>query len=521
VTVLFTDSSGLTFGLNGPGLLRAMGTPSAPIILRDTAATAIPGAWVGLTFRSSDTSELHNVTLRGCGHARLDNDAGCLVLGHYIFGPFPTMRMDNVTVERGAGGAVILSRHSHFAAGSSGLVVRNMRGHIATLAASEAIAFPTGSTFSANDTAEVRLLGDTLRDTTSWTPSIPWVVMGPLYVEGAHAPVFTIPAGITLPFDVAASIVVGKNAPGELRVGTDGGPTTTLRARRADWAGVAFWPAAKPSAISNAVLEKCGNFSDTGYGQACVSFIGNFSGTAPAPVLKNVTIQEADGVGVNAIGGGQFGAGSANLAITCAAGTIGAPMWFYESSPASIPSGTYTGNTVDAIYIYTVTLTANETWGNHGVPYLFLQGLGIGNVANPTLTLEPGVMFRFAPGGILGVGWLAPGGLRAVGTAAQPILITGQYDLPGSWMGVIVTADADATTVFDHVILENGGADDGQYATAFRLAQERGPFIRNTLVRRSAGCGITRLPGSWTTDFTAPALGNAFQNNAGPDQCGP
>ena len=75
--------------------------------------------------------------------------------------------------------------------------------------------------------------------------------------------------------------------------------------------------------------------------------------------------------------------------------------------------------------------------------------------------------------------------------------------------------------MFDHVILENGGADDGQYATAFRLAQERGPFIRNTLVRRSAGCGITRLPGSWTTDFTAPALGNTFQNNAGPDQCGP
>ncbi|HXO85773.1 MAG TPA: Ig-like domain-containing protein, partial [Gemmatimonadales bacterium] len=30
VTVIFTDASGLTFGLNGPGLLRAMGTPGAP-----------------------------------------------------------------------------------------------------------------------------------------------------------------------------------------------------------------------------------------------------------------------------------------------------------------------------------------------------------------------------------------------------------------------------------------------------------------------------------------------------------
>ena len=512
VTVIFTDASGLTFGMNGAGLLRAMGTPGAPIILRDTATTAIPGAWVGLTFRSRDSSELHNVTLRGCGRARLDNDAGCLVLGHYIFGPFPTVRVDNVTVERGAGGAVILSRQSHFAAGSSGLTVRNMRGHIATLPAREAPAFPAGSTFSANDTTEVRLLGDTLRDTVSWSPAIPWVVMGPVYVEGTRQPVLTIPAGITLPFDFGASFVVGKNFPGELRVGSDGGPTTTLRARRVEWAGIAFWPAAKPSAISNAVLEKCGNFSDTGYGHACVSFIGNFYGSAPAPVLKNVAIQQASGVGVNAIGGGRFGAGSANVSITGTAGTIGAPLWFYESSPATIPSGSYTGNTLDVIYVYTVSITANETWGNHGVPYLFLQGLGIGHAVNPTLTLAPGVVFKFAPGGLLVVGSLAPGNLRALGTVAEPIVITGQYGT-GSWGGAVVSTYADSTTLFEHVVMDGG---------AFEVQRDIGPVIRNTLTKNSGGCAITRASGTpWTTDFTAPALANTFQNNVGPDQCGP
>jgi hypothetical protein len=514
VTVIFTDTSGLTFGMNGAGRLRAMGTPSAPIILRDTATSTISGAWVGLTFRSSDSSELHNVTLRGCGRSRSDNDAGCLVLGHYIFGPFPTVRLDNVTVERGAGGAVILSRNSHLAAGSSGLAVRNMRGHIATLPAREASAFPTGSTFSANDTAEVRLLGDTLRDTTSWSPSIPWVVMGPVYIEGMRQPVLTIPAGITLPFDFGASLVVGKNAPGELRVGSGGGPTSTLRARRTDWAGVAFWPAAKPGTISNAVLENCGNYGDTGYGQACVTFIGNFFGSAPAPVLTDVTIRGATGFGVVAVGGGRFGDGSANVTIT---GTInygspGAPFSFYETSPASIPSGSYTGNASDTIWVSRVEVTRSETWRNHGVPYLIREGLAIGHARNPILTLEPGVELRFTPGGLLSVAWLATGGVRAIGTAAEPILITGQYG-PGSWGGAVLGVYADSATQFEHVVMDGG---------AFEVRRDIGPVIRNTLTKNSGGCAITRVSGSpWVTDFTVPALANTFQDNVGPDQCGP
>jgi hypothetical protein len=523
VTVQFADTSGLTFGLGGPGSLQAQGSAAAPIILRGTATTDAPGGWIGLTFRGRNLSELHHVTVSGCGHAPADDQpAGCLILGHRIFGEYATLLADNVTVQHAAGGAVILQGKSRFAAASSALSVRNMRGHIATLPAGVAATFPLGGTFAANDTNEVWLTGDTLRESVTWERTIPWVVLGPVFIEGPLQPVLSIPDGMTIPVGYAAGFVVGKNGPGGLRIGSDGGETVTLRPRSGTWAGLAFFARTLASSVTNVTLENCGDFSDTGYGQACVSFIGNFFGTAPAPVLKNVTIRGAVDLAVNAVGGGGFGAGSDNLTITGTRGSVGAPFWFWQSSPASIPSGTYTGNAADVIYIPGVEITQNETWRNHGVAYLLTGGLGIGHAVNPTLTLDPGVVFRFAPGGILQVGWLATGNLRAIGTAGEPIIFTGQYDYPGSWMGVMVGPYADTTTVFEHVILENGGADDGQFATGFRLTRELGPFIRNTLVRRSAGCGITRVSGStWATDFTAPALGNTFQDNTGPAQCGP
>ncbi|PYP11817.1 MAG: hypothetical protein DMD59_01855 [Gemmatimonadetes bacterium] len=495
---------------------------ASPHVVKGRLAVGGAGG-VTLTIDAGATVQLHYVTVSGCGQVRTDDQpVGCLVLGHRFSGASPTLLVDHVTVQDAAGGAVILQSTSRFTPGSSALSVQRMHGYIATMPAGAAGEFPLGGTFSANDSNEVRLTRDTLRDSTVWAAGPPWIVLDPIYIEGPRQPVLTIPAGVTLPFAFGASLVVGNNGPGGLRIGTDGGAAVSLAPRSGTWAGLAFYPAALASAVTNATLDDCGNYGSTGYGQACVSFIGNFFGTAPTPVFKNVTIRGAVDVGVNAIGGGRFGDGSANVTITGTHGSIGAPIWLWGSSPASIPSGGYSGNAMDVIYVIYGEVTQTETWPNPGVPYLIRDGLGIGHAANPRLTLDPGVVLRFAPGGILSVGWLVSGNVRAIGTDSEPIIFTGQYDFAGSWMGVMVGPYADTTTAFDHVIVQNGGADDGQFATGFRLAREMGPFIRNTLVQRSAGCGITRLSGStWTTDFTAPALGNTFQNNAGAAQCGP
>ena len=524
--VEFADTSGLTFGEGGAGSLRVLGTAAAPVAFRAAGGSSTPGTWIGLTFRGRTLSELHHVTVSGCGASRADDQPrGCLVLGHRYEAAGPALLVEDVAVTDAAAGALFLQAESHFAPGSTGLSASNIRGHVATLPAAAVAAFPQGGTFAAVDTNEIWIVGDTMRESATWTsPGPRFTVLGPVVIEGPEQPVLTIPAGGTLRFSSSdAGFVVGNSAPGGLRIGTTGGETVTLGTTTAGaWAGIAFMPFALPSSIRNAVLEDCGGSGVSPYGGGCVDLIGNFSGSAPAPVLENVTIRRAIQMGVAAVGGGRFGPGSNNLVITETRGSIGTPFWFYMSSPASLPPGTYTGNDGDFVRVYAVDITQSETWPNPGIPYLLTTGISVAASTSPVLTLAPGVELRFAPGAQVSVGGLATGAFQAVGTDAAPIVLRGQYEFPGAWMGVSLGPLASAATVLDHVIVDYAGADDGHVATAIRIARDYGEIIRHTLIRRSGGCGITRLSGaSWSTDFTAPQLGNTFDSNSGPDQCGP
>src|SRR5256714_7420 len=136
-TVLFADTSGLTFGKYGAGSLRAQGSASAPIVMRGMDTAGSPGAWIGLTFLGSTPSEMHHVSVSSCGRERTDSQPpGCLVLGsRFIPGDDPTLLIDHVTVQDAAGGAVILQRESRLGAGSQAPSVPDLRGHIATLTA--------------------------------------------------------------------------------------------------------------------------------------------------------------------------------------------------------------------------------------------------------------------------------------------------------------------------------------------------------------------------------------------------
>jgi len=518
-TVIFADSAGLTIGLDGGGALSAAGTAAAPITLRSARDTRpAPGAWVGLTFRGRATSVLRHVVMNDCGGPRTDaQPVGCIVLGHPYQASAPSVLVDTVTVAFARGPVLIAQGKSRLAAGSVGLSVHDVHGPVATLVAGAAATFPAGGTLAA-DTNEILLVTDTLRASAVWgNPGVPWRLLGQVVVEGFASPLLTISGGATLRANMDAGFIIGQNAAGGLQLGA----ANAARVSLTGGTGIAFFPFAVNSAIINADLDSCGARGITGYGEGCVYFVGNFYGSAPAPVLQDVTITHAQSVGVGMIGGGRFGAGSNNVVISGTQGTFGAPVYVYQSPLSSLPPGTYTGNGADVIWVYDAEVTQSQTWHNPGVPFS-LPGLGVGGQQNPILTLDPGVVLRLRPGGIFSIGYPTPGGLRALGTAAAPIILTSEYDFAGAWMGVYVGDLADPSTVFDHVTVRNAGASDGTYATAFRLARDLGGNIRNSLILRSGGCGITRMSGAtWSTDFTAPALANTFQDNLGAPQCGP
>jgi hypothetical protein len=518
-SVIFDDTVGLTIGLNGGGALSAAGTAALPITFQSARATRpAPGAWVGLTFRGHATSVLRHVVFNDCGSPRSDGEpVGCIVLGHPYQASSPSVLIDTVTVAFARGAALIAQGQSRVAAGSVALSVHDLHGPVATIMAGSAATFPAGGTLAA-DTNEIQLASDTLRASVVWAnPGVPWRLLGQVVVEGFASPVLTIPGGSTVRANMDAGFVIGLHAAGGLQFGAAGAP----RVRLTGGSGIAFLPFAVGSAIINADLDSCGGRGITGYGEGSVYLVGNFYGSAPAPVLQNVTITRAQSVGVGMIGGGRFGAGSNNVVITGTQSTFGVPLYVNQSPISSLPPGTYTGNGSDVVWVAAGDVTETQTWHNPGIPFS-LPGLGVGGQLNPILTLDPGVVIRLRPGGWFAIGYPTPGGLHALGTAAAPIVLTSEYDFAGAWMGVYVGTLADSSTVFDHVTVVNAGATDGIYATAFRLERDLGGNIHNSLILQSAGCGITRMSGTtWSTDFTAPALGNSFQGNAGAPQCGP
>jgi hypothetical protein len=220
-------------------------------------------------------------------------------------------------------------------------------------------------------------------------------------------------------------------------------------------------------------------------------------------------------------------------------------------SLGSLPGGTYTGNAIDEVLIAgpNANVFADMTVEDRGVPVRIPYGSmvvapAVGATAPVTLTLRPGVVFRFprlgqpsAPGArvTFGTNGNAPnnlvGVLNAVGTAAKPIVFTSGEAVPaaGDWVGVwLNTANGSR---LDHVEISYAGAPSGIQSNNCRPANTRddaalliGSFstqyvppatlITNSRITNSAGYGINAMWQAGT--FNAPDLTatNVFLNNA-------
>lgn len=514
-TVLFDSAAGIAVGQPaGPGILRVLGTAEDPVVMKSLDSAAGPGAWFGLLLHSSTTSELHHVTLEGCGTPHyLNVPPACVVLGDpQKPTENPELLIDHVTLAQGRGTGLILYNQSRFAAGSTALSVLGMSADAARFRTREAARFPLGGTISGNDTNEVRLEADTLRDSLTLAAGVPWGIVGTLVVEGPKTPVLVIAAGNTI--RLSASIEVGASAPGGLQVGSPGGPRTVLLPRADWWQRLGFYAHAVSSGIWNTTLDHCGLVS------TCVLIAGSFGGDpAPAPVLADVRIQNSGGSGLGLANAGAPGPGSANLTIT---GSSNWPIELSLSPVAAIPPGQYTGNIFDRVRILQAEVRQDETWPALGVPYYVYNHIVVGDsVSHPTLTLLPGTTIYFEGAGTLSAGMPRPGAIHAVGTAQAPITFTATSGLPGGWTGIVLGPAADSATIFDHVVVDNGGAEY-PVAGSFHFYVDLGSVIQHSSIQNSSGCGVLVVnQPPWTTDFTAPALGNSFSNNAGGDICGP
>lgn len=268
---------------------------------------------------------------------------------------------------------------------------------------------------------------------------------------------------------------------------------------------------------------------------------------APVARLDHVTVTDSMGPGVVVDRAGTFAPGSTDLTVTRSGGDVEPfAMIIGEHAIDGVPAGSYTGNRVDEILVdpeganQRGGLQEDATMRDRGVPYrigdspvdrfnIGAGGADAGRVT--TLTVEPGVVMRFHPQGRLGVehytgDFAASGVLRAVGTAARPIVMTSAAPLPrpGDWAGVWYGGVPSAQNRLEHVNLEYTGYDCGcvlltcseverhEAAVIFSQAPAAN-FIHDVRFVRGSGHGVFRgWRGAATPDFSE---GNSFEQMNG------
>lgn len=269
-------------------------------------------------------------------------------------------------------------------------------------------------------------------------------------------------------------------------------------------------------------------------------------------LLDHVTITNSKRYGIVFEGRAGFTDGSQFVTIS---GSGDSAMRINAPGLGTIPTGKYTGNTVDRIRVMgsgvAEGIEVDTTMHNRGVPYLMggdgsFSSLTVGgNTGTALLTIEPGVTIKFSKGSGREAGLFvqrsstttaSTGAIRAVGTAEAPIVFTSDEPTPaaGDWVGIVLNGDPDPRTKLDYARVEYAGADTGtrgfscgtepsddkisNEAAIAIFGEPASQFITNTTFVKSAKNGVER---AWTGAYVDFRPTNTFTDIAFCKQTAP
>jgi hypothetical protein len=298
-------------------------------------------------------------------------------------------------------------------------------------------------------------------------------VRGNLTIEPGVVIAFTPDSGLNF-YETVSSI----NA-----VGTADKPivlTGTLPIR-GSWRGV-FIDSGNPSNIMEHVTVSYGGGESFNSNDDRGNIIVYADG---ALTLKNCNINNSETSGLNAV------YGNTSLTLQNNIFTSNANPLLINTVYATRTSATdnYAGNDLDRVllYNYSAEFQTPSVWKKINVPYRVTTLYGTQVRARGELTIEPGVIIEMAPGTYFSVD--DTGGLKMVGTPAEPIIIRGVTDVPGAWKGINIDGTNPLNEI-GYAQISNAGEDPNNNKGAVNLWYEARLYIHDTQFKNLASCGV-------------------------------
>ncbi len=466
--VRFAEDAGLRIGSGGT--LVVAGTSSAPVSFAGTEAS--PGWWRGIEYwRSEDLG--NRIAHAEIAHAgRIDPATGlgyALKLGGPDNSGTAFVDVTDTIVRDGAGYGLYVSRDSRLPTFAGNTVTGHALG-AGWVSAKSADQLNGTTDFRGNgddvvivEAGETHLSGthDVTEDAT-WprlAHGVPYRLDGLLDVMAT----LTIEPGVTI--EVAED--GGIRAEDGGRIVADGTSTAPIvftgsQATRGHWRGVLLRrPGAGQASVFDHVTIEYGG-RDVGGGEAYGAnlAIGSFASqvdNALGTTVTNTTLRESAGYGLYVSSRSTFAQdGFADNTLT--ANADGAARVSARGARWLDDGTTYAGNDLDEVRVHATEfddlIDLNSIWPALGAGVRYsVEGLV---TLEAVLTLAPGATLAFRQNA--GV-WAYDenAGLVADGTAAAPILLTGEIETGGSWDGVYLRRARMSGNVLDHVTIEYGG----------------------------------------------------------------
>jgi len=476
VRIVFYPDTALRF--SGNDILIAAGTAAEPIVF--TGSQKQRGHWIGLVFDGTlkPDSTLDYVTVEYAGNTGADKDGAGVKLSADSRGV--RLSITNTTVRESQGWGLNLGGSAVVAAFGKNTLTGNTLGP--AYVASEVVSvLDAASTYKGNDRDQ--LVVRAYRTKGTWaTLDVPYYLDGGISADGD----WTIQEGATLIMSDNSRIGISEQCSLSAK-GTATRPIlfTAASKKRGAWEGLRFDGCNNTRNALDYVTVEYGGNTKADKDSAGVKMTADSRGVQLS--MKNTTIRESQGWGLY-LGGSSVLPGFTGNTLT--KNTLGPVSAGSEAAHQLLSSSTYTGNDVDRVVVQGGYVSKAVTWEDLKVPYLVRSSL---RPNHAVLTLSPGVTLLMDEHGYIEVGG-DDGGLHAVGTASDPIVITGLTKTAGYWDSIVFDTTLNSANALDYCTVEHGGGGTAKGWKGMIVAQSDSHgvkvSIKHSKVQNSAGYGV-------------------------------